>query len=400
MVNFEYYTPTKVEFGKGAEEKLGLLVKEQKAKKVLLHYGSHSAKKSGLIDRIASALQAEGVEFIELGGVVPNPHLSKVREGIAICKEEKVDLILAVGGGSVIDSAKAIAYGVSGGAKDVWEYYTGKKVPKAALPVGAVLTVAAAGSEMSNSSVITNDELEVPVKKGYNNDTLGRCKFAVMNPEITLTVPEYPTACGCADILMHTLERYFTCEKTMEITDSIAEALMRTVMEASRVLVRDPKNYEARAEVMWASSLSHNGLTGCGGGKGDWSVHQMGHELSGIYDLAHGAALTSIWGSWARYVCKQNPARFARLALNVLEMPAEGTVEDLAMDAIAEMEDFFWGLELPTSIPEADITLTPEDIKNLAKRCSLDGTREIGSFMKLGEKDMEKIYSEANKANM
>lgn len=396
MVDFTYYTPTKVEFGKNSEKKLGALIKEQNAQKVLVHYGSHSAKKSGLIDRILLILKQEGVESVELGGVVPNPHLTKVREGIELCKTQGIDLILAVGGGSVIDSAKAIAYGVVGGAQDVWEYYTGAAVPKAAMPVGAVLTVAAAGSEMSNSSVITNNEVEPHVKKGYNNDILGRCKFAVMNPENTLSVPFYPTACGCADILMHTLERYFTAESTMEITDSIAEALMRTVMENSRILMRKPDDYNARAEIMWASSLSHNGLTGCGGGNGDWAVHQMGHELSGVYDLAHGAALTTLWGSWARYVCNQNPARFARLAINVLELPAEGTVEEMAETAIREMEDFFWGLDLPISIPDAEITLNKEDIHTMAVRCSWNGERTVGGFKPLNQDDIEKIYTMAN----
>lgn len=390
MVNFTYYTPTRVEFGKGAEAMVGALVKEQGCKKALVHYGSQSARKSGLLDRVFASLKEAGVDFVELGGVVPNPHLSLVYEGIELCKKEGVDFLLAVGGGSVIDSAKAIAYGVAGGAADVWDYYTGKAEPMDALPVGAVVTIAAAGSEMSRSSVITDEKTKE--KRGYNHDILGRCRFALMNPELTLTLPAYPTACGCADIMMHTLERYFTAETTMEITDSIAEALLRTVMENSRILTRDPGNYKARAEIMWAGSLSHNGLTGAGGGHGDWAVHQLGHELSGPFDLAHGAALTALWGSWARYVYKQNPARFARLAVNVLELPLEGSVEEIALAAIEELEDFFWGLDLPVSIGDAGIELDDAGLHKLAVACSRGGKRTIGNFMKLGEKDMEEIF--------
>ncbi|MDL2324902.1 iron-containing alcohol dehydrogenase [Ruminococcaceae bacterium OttesenSCG-928-A16] len=393
MVNFEYYTPTRVVFGKGVEEKVGSLVKEQNGKKVLVHYGGQSAKKSGLLDRVFASLKEAGIEYVELGGVVPNPHLSLVYQGIELCKKEGVDFLLAVGGGSVIDSSKAIAYGVLGGADDVWDYYDGKATAQAALPVGAVLTIAAAGSEMSNSSVITNEK--TLIKKGYNHDILGRCRFAVMNPELTLTLPEYQTACGCADIVMHTLERYFTADTTMEITDSIAEALLRTTMENARTLTREPQNYNARAEIMWAGSLSHNGLTGAGGGRGDWATHQLGHELSGLFDLAHGAALTAVWGSWARYVYKQNPARFARLALNVLELPAEGSVEELALAGIEEMENFFWGLDLPISMSEAGLNLDDEKIHELAVRCSFDGKRTVGGFKPLAQQDMEAIYKMA-----
>lgn len=372
---------------------VGQLVKEQGCHKVLVHFGGESAKKSGLLNRVFASLRDAGIEYVELGGVVPNPHLALVYEGIEMCKKENVDLLLAVGGGSVIDSAKAIAYGAANPSVDVWEYYMGKAVPKAALPVGAVLTIAAAGSEMSNSSVITNEKTHE--KRGYGHDILGRCRFAVMNPELTLTLPDYPTACGCADIAMHTLERYFTSEGTMQITDSIAEALLRTVMENARTLTRQPKNYEARAEVMWAGSLSHNGLTGAGGGDGDWATHQLGHELSGLFDLAHGAALTAVWGSWARYVYKKNPARFAGLGINVLELPAEGSVEEVALASIEEMEDFFWGLGLPTSLQEAGLQLDDEKIHELAVRCSRGGKRTIGGFMPLNQQDIEAIYQMA-----
>ena len=285
MYNFNYFTPTKVVFGKGTHEQVGKLIKEYKCEKVLLHYGSGSVVKSGLLDKVKAALDAENIAWVELGGVVPNPRLSLVYEGIELAKREKVDFILAVGGGSVIDSSKAIGYGVCNEG-DVWELYDRKKQATACLPLGVVLTMAAAGSEMSNSSVITKEEGWI--KRGYSSD-LGRPVFAIMNPELTMTLPDYQTACGCTDILMHTMERYFVSGDTMEITDSIAEALMRTVIKNSLILEKDPNNYEARAEIMWAGSLSHNGLTGCGASGTDFATHGLEHELSGLYDVAHGA---------------------------------------------------------------------------------------------------------------
>ena len=279
MLNFEYYTPTKVVFGKDTEKQAGELVKAFGGTKVLVHFGGQSAKKSGLLDRICNSLEEAGLSYVTLGGVVPNPHLSKVYEGIELCKKEGVDFILAVGGGSVIDSGKAIGYGVANEG-DVWDFYAKKRTAKACLPIGAVLTIAAAGSEMSNSSVITNEDGWL--KRGYNDD-VSRCKFAVMNPELTYTLPAYQTASGCVDILMHTMERYFTKAENTMLTDSVAEGLMRTVIYNAKVLAEDPENYDARAQVMWAGSLSHNGLTGCGT-EGDWASHQLEHELGGMLD--------------------------------------------------------------------------------------------------------------------
>lgn len=391
MINFEYYTPTKVVFGKGTQNQVGELVKQEGARKVLVHYGSQSARKSGLLDEVLASLQAHKIDYVELGGVVANPVLSLVREGIELCRREHVDFILAVGGGSVIDSAKGIGYGVPA-AHDVWDFYSGKAVPESCLPVGAVLTIAAAGSEMSNSSVLTNDQTQE--KRGYGSD-LGRCRFAVMNPELTMTLPAYQTACGCADILMHTMERYFTNEETMEITDSIAEGLLRTVIDNANVLSRTPEDYNARAEVMWAGSLSHNGLTACGGGNGDWSTHQLGHELSGRFNTAHGAALTAIWGSWARYVYKEDVSRFARFANKVLDIADEGDEEEMALAGIEEMESFFWGLGLPTSIEEAGIELTQEVLDAFVEGCSRGDTRTLGAFKVLNKDDMRAIYQMA-----
>ena len=269
MMNFEYFTPTKVVFGKGTVDKVGELVKAQGGTKVLIHYGGGSVKRTGLLDRVKAALDAAGIAHVELGGVVPNPRISLVREGLELCRKEGVDFLLPVGGGSVIDSAKAIGYGLANGG-DPWDFYDFKRTPTACAPVGVIVTIAAAGSEMSNSSVITNEDGWL--KRGCNTD-YSRPRFAIMDPELTMTLPDYQTACGCADVLMHTMERYFNFD-VMDLTDALAEGLMRTVIDASKVLVKDPKNYDARANVLWASSLSHNGLTGCGAGNGDWACHR------------------------------------------------------------------------------------------------------------------------------
>lgn len=388
MHNFEYYTPTKVVFGKNTESESGKLVKEQNCRKVLVHYGSGSVVRSGLLDRIYGALDAEGIRYVSLGGVVPNPRLSKVREGIALCRQEDVDFILAVGGGSVIDSAKAIGYGMANEG-DVWDFYARKRTASACLPIGAVLTIAAAGSEMSNSSVITNEEGWI--KRGYSSNYC-RCRFAVLNPELTCTLPDYQTQSGCVDIMMHTLERYLNHGTNMEMTDGISEALLRTVIKSARTLRDDPENYEARAEVMWASSLSHNGLTGCGTDGGDFASHQLEHELSGMFDVTHGAGLAAIWGSWARYVYRERPDRFASLAAKVLMVPEKGSAEETALAGIEAMEDFYRSIGMPTSLRELGIEPTKEQFWELAEKCSFGNTRTIGIVKKLGREDMAEIY--------
>lgn len=391
MNNFEYYTPTRVIFGKETQKETGRLIKEEGGKKVLIHYGGNSAKRSGLLDEIGEILDREQIPYVMLGGVVPNPRLSKVREGIELCKKEGVDFILAVGGGSVIDSAKAIGYGVANEG-DVWDFYEKKREPKACLPVGTVLTIAAAGSEMSNSSVITNEEGWL--KRGYRND-ICRCKFAVMNPELTMTLPEYQTESGCVDILMHTMERYFNQAENMELTDSISEGLMKTVMKKARILLDEPGNYEARAEVMWASSLSHNGLTGCGTDGGDWASHQLEHELGGMFDVAHGAGLAAIWGSWARYVYRDRMDRFVRFAVKVMGVEEGQEPEKAALDGIEAMEAFFRSVHMPTSLKELGVEPTEEQISRLAEKCSFFGKRTIGIVKKLDRTDMEAIYRAA-----
>lgn len=393
MRSFEYFAPTKVIFGKDSHLQIGDILKKENCHKVLIHYGGKSAVASGLIDEVSGCLTDAGIDFVTLGGVVPNPRLSKVREGIELCKKENVDFILAVGGGSVIDSAKAIGYGVANPWTDVWNFYLKTEVPTACLPIGVIPTIAASGSEMSNSSVITNEDGWL--KRGAAKCDLCRPKFALMNPKLTYSLPQYQTESGCVDILMHTMERYFVNIETMEITDSISESLMQTVIYNARILMREPDNYTARAEIMWAGSLSHNGLTGCGTGGGDWACHQLEHELGGLYDVTHGAGLAAIWGSWARYVYDVNPERFAQFATNVFDIPCGLDFEKTALAGIEAMEDFFRSIKMPVSLHELGLNLDDQQIHELAFKCSYEDTRTIGVFKQLNMKDMEKIYTMA-----
>lgn len=391
MHDFIYYTPTKVIFGKESEAQIGTLVQEQNCKKVLIHYGSGSARRSGLLERIEASLKKAQISYVELGGVVPNPRLSLVYEGIDLCKREGVDFILAVGGGSVIDSSKAIGYGVANGG-DVWDFYDFKRTPQGCLSMGAVLTIAAAGSEMSDSSVITKEEGWA--KRGCNSN-FGRLKFTVMNPELTMTVPAYQTACGCADILMHTMERYFNHGENMELTDRISEALLRTVLKNAKILVEQPDNYEARAEVMWAGSLSHNGLTGCGTDGGDWATHKLEHELGGMFDVAHGAGLTAIWGSWARYVYRERMERFVRFAKNVMDIAIQENEDVTAVKGIEAMEAFYRMIGMPASLTELGINPRDEQIKEMAQKCDTSAKGNLGKVKHLTKEDMAAIYRAA-----
>ena len=391
MENFQYYTPTKIIFGRGAEEQTGQLAAEQGCKKVLVHYGGGSVVRSGLLERIYRSLDAVGISYVSLGGVVPNPRLSLVYEGIRLARKEQVDFILAVGGGSVIDSAKAIGYGVANEG-DVWDFYEKRRTAKACLPIGVVLTIAAAGSEMSDSSVITKEEGWL--KRGYSSN-YARARFAVMNPELTMTLPKYQTASGCVDIMMHTMERYFNHSENMEMTDGISEHLLRTVMKNAKILMNEPDNYQARAEVMWAGSLSHNGLTGCGTGGGDWASHQLEHELGGMFDVAHGAGLAAVWGSWARYVMDAAPERFAKFAVNVMGVEPEAEKLKTAQKGIEAMEDFYHALDMPVCIGDMGIELAEEQMRELAEKCSHFGKRTIGCIKKLDQEDMYQIYKEA-----
>lgn len=391
MLNFDYYTPTKVAFGKETVSRVGKLIKEFGGKKVLIHYGGGSVIRSGLMDKVKAILEEEQIPYIMLGGAVPNPHLSLVYEGIELCKKEAVDFILAVGGGSAIDSAKAIGYGVANDG-DVWDFYDYKRVATGCLPIGVVLTLAATGSEMSDSSVITKEE--GLVKRGYSSD-YARPKFAIMDPELTKTLPDYQTASGCTDIMMHTMERYFHNGDSMEITDQLAEGLLRTVMVNAKILVSEPDNYEARAEVMWAGSLAHNGLTGCGTDGGDWMSHKLEHELGGLFDVTHGAGLAAIWGSWARYVYKDCLPRFKRFAVNVMGVQAVGTDEEIALKGIEAMEEFYRAIKMPTNLRELGIEPTEEELAIMAHKCAVGVGGQSGSAKVLKEADMLEIYKMA-----
>ena len=389
--NFEFHAPTRVVFGHGTEERTGDLIRSLGKHKVLLVYGGGSAERSGLLAKIRASLAAAGIAWTELGGVTPNPRLSFVYRGIEKGREEGVELILAVGGGSVIDASKAIGYGLANPG-DVWDFYDFKRQATACLPVGVVLTLAATGSEMSDSSVITNDRtLE---KRSHNND-LGRPAFAVMDPELTLHLPPFQTACGCCDIIMHTLERYFTNGGQMELTDAIAEGLLRTVIKESRILKAHPEDYDARAEIMWAGSLSHNDLMGCGHTNRDFATHRLEHEVSGLFDVAHGAGLTALWGSWARYVYRDCLPRFVRFATHVMDVPAEGPDETVALKGIEALEAFFRSMDMPLSFRELGIRPTEEQLRDLARRCSHTAHGRLGSARVLREEDMYRIYKAA-----
>ena len=394
MRNFEYYTPTRIIFGKDTHLQAGSLLKKYGAKKVLIHYGGQSAVRSGLIDEITSNLKEEGLEYITLGGVIPNPLLSKVREGIELCQKEHVDFILAVGGGSVIDSSKAIGYGVANPNNDVWDFCLKKAVPTGCLPIGVILTIAASGSEMSSSSVITNEETKE--KRGCAKTDYCRPKFAILNPRLTYTLPQYQTESGCVDILMHTMERYFTNGGNMELTDVLAEGLLRTVMKNAVILHTDPANYEARAEVMWAGSLSHNGLTGCGIACGDFMSHKLEHEMGGMFDVTHGAGLAALWPSWARYVYKDCLPRFVRFARNVMGVTTDGTDEEIALKGIDAMVDFYHSIGMPASFHELGIDPTDAQIDEMARRCLEACGSALGSAKKLSLDDMIAIYHAAN----
>ena len=385
MKDFNFYAPTRVVFGRESEEKLPQLIQQYGGGRVLVHYGGGSARRSGLLDKVFKMLTEAGISYVELGGVVPNPLLSKVQEGIDLCRKEHVNFILAVGGGSVIDSAKAIGYGV-GYPGDVWDFWDGKALPQTCLPIGVMLTIPAAGSEMSSSCVITKDD--GMIKRGVNSD-LCRCKFAIMNPERTYTLPAYQTAAGATDIMMHTMERYFSKYEDALLTDALAEALLRQVIVSTPIVLENPEDYTHRAAIMWASSLSHNDLMECGTEK-DFASHKLEHELSGLFGVTHGAGLAAIWGSWARYVMDKHLTRFEKFAVNV--MGVEG-----ALQGIEAIERFFKSIGMPTSIPELlGRPATDEEIHELVRKCSRDGKMNIGAMEILDADDMTAIYRLAN----
>ncbi len=386
MVNFKYYAPTKVVFGKDTVKQTGALVKESGAKRVLIHYGMGSVVRSGLLETVKKSLDTEGISYELLGGVKPNPRLSLVYKGIELAKSTGVDFVLAVGGGSVIDSAKAIALGIANDF-DVWDLYTKGKKAKACSPIGTILTISAAGSEMSNGSVITNEEGWL--KRAYGDDIM-RPKFSILNPETTYTLPSYQTSCGAVDMMMHTMERYFTTEEPMELTDNLAVALIKTVMANARIALKKPNDYQARSELMWASSLAHNDLTGCGG-TGDWATHDIEHELGGMFDVAHGAGLSAVWSSWARYVYHIKPSRFAKFAREIFGVDNKDDNE-AALAGIHSMELFYRSIGMPASIKEMGIELTDSQIEELAYKGTDGDTKTLGNFKKLNKADLMEIF--------
>ncbi|MBR1466427.1 MAG: iron-containing alcohol dehydrogenase [Bacteroidaceae bacterium] len=392
MKDFNYYAPTEVVFGENSEEQVATLTSRYGGSKVLVHYGGQSAVRSGLLDKVCGLYEAAGIPFVKLGGVVPNPRLSKVREGIELCKQEKVDFILAVGGGSVIDSAKAIAYGVCYDG-DVWDFYLGKDKARQMLPVACVLTIPAAGSEMSEASVITNEDGDV--KLGYSNN-LARPKFAIMNPRRTFTLPPYQTAAGVTDMMMHTMERYFTHDDDMDLTTDLAEAVLRRMKSAVFEVLKNPEDYRHRAQIMWGGSVAHNGLTGCGVSE-DWATHQLEHELSGMFDVTHGAGLAAIWPSWARYVMHENLSRFVRFAVNVMDVPNDfSDPEGTAMRGIEAMERFYHAIGMPVNIHELiGREITDDEIREMTRKCSRNYKTTCGQFRVLSADDMEAIYKMA-----
>ena len=411
MKDFNYYAPTEVVFGEKSEEQVAALVRKYGGTKVLVHYGGQSAIRSGLLDKICDLLSEGGVPFVKLGGVVPNPRLSLAKQGIELCRKEGVDFILAVGGGSVIDSAKCIAYGVCMD-DDVWNLYLGKtEAPTTMLPVASVLTIPAAGSEMSEASVITNADapresggrlLPGGTKLGYSNN-MSRPKFAIMNPCRTFTLPPYQTAAGVTDMMMHTMERYFTLDGDMDFTTDVAEAMLRSIKNAVFAVLKNPDDYRYRAQIMWGGSLMHNGLTGCGV-HDDWATHQIEHELSGMFDVTHGAGLAAIWPSWARYVLNDRTdgddihacrlSRFVRFAVNVMNVPNDFTdPEATALKGIEAMERFYHAIGMPINIKELiGRDVTDDEIREMTRKCSRNYTSTCGAFKVLKADDMEAIY--------
>ena len=386
MDNFKYYTPTRYIFGRDAQKKVGEISSELLGKKVLLVFGEGSAKKSGLLDEVEKSLKEQGVEFLEFGGIKPNPTDGPVRIGIDLCREEKVTGILAVGGGSVIDTAKAIAAGVLYEG-DFWDFYSGKAVPKKALPIGVVLTIPAAGSEGSGNSVITKEE--GLVKISIRTEYVLRPLFALLNPELTYTLPSYQTACGIVDMMAHILERYFTPTKGVEVSDGISEGLLKSIMEVAPVVLKEPKNYDARANIMWAGTLAHNGICGCGKTE-DWASHGMEHELSALYGVAHGAGLSVILLAYMRYMLAHKPERIVKLSRNVLGVTGNDDLEAGA-EGIKKLEEFFKSTGMPVTLSQLGIN--NPDIPLLVKKVHQNKGETFGAYYPITAEVSKAIYT-------
>ena len=392
MQNFVYYAPTEVIFGKDAEAQTAAAVSRWNGSRVLIVYGGGSVRRSGLLQRIQSELDAADIAWTEIGGVQPNPRLSLAEEGVKQALDFKADFILAVGGGSVIDTAKGIAHGTANPDTKLWDIWTEQAPLTKSLPVGVVLTIPAAGSEMSDSAVLTNEEIG---RKAGINTPFNRVKFAIMNPELTYTLPRYQVTCGIVDIMMHTLDRYFTHTKGNEMTDEIAAALLRTVIRNGRKALENQQDYDAMSELMWCSSLSHNGLTGLGAVT-DFGPHKIGHELSAKYDVAHGASLSAVWESWAKYVCPEEPERCAKYARDVWGVEETDT-EAAARLGIEKTVDYFRSIGMPVSIGELETGVrTDDELRDMARRATLNDTITLANFKKLHQADVYEILKMAN----
>ncbi len=389
MDNFKFYAPTEVVFGKDVEYKTGEAAAKY-GKKALLVFGKGSVVKSGLLERVEKSLSDAGVEYKEFGGAKPNPTLEHAKEGIKEAISFGADMIIGIGGGSAIDTAKAIAHGTANPESDLWDLWTRKVPITKSMPVGAVLTIAAAGSEMSDSAVLTNEEL---CKKAGINTDFNRCRFAIVNPALGMTLPKKQLSAGVTDIMMHTMERYFIPDSHCDMTDEIAEGLLRTVIKNGKIIVDDPNNYDAMCEVFWASSLSHNNLTECGRGK-DFSVHKLGHALSARYDATHGESLSAVWGSWAKELYKDAIPRFARFADKVWGISEENE-EKAAILGIEKTVDFFRSIGMPTSLEDLGVNPSDEDIKALALDATMQDTVKLSRIRPLGAAEVIDIYKKA-----
>lgn len=391
MQAFEFNCTTRVLFGKATECRVGEEIKAWGGSRVLVHYGSASARKSGLLDRVEHSLKEAGLYYVLLGGVVPNPLIELAREGVELCRKEGIDFLLGVGGGSVIDSLKAIGFGAKYDG-DVWDIYDGcANAPiTESLPIGSIVTIAAAGSETSSSSVLTNGALKR--KRGYKSEVC-RPKFAIMNPELTCTLPRYQTSCGIVDIMLHTFERYFSPRAENQMSDLIAEAVLRNTIHNGRLVLEQPDNYQYRSEILWAGNLSHNDLTGLGY-VGDWGSHQIEHELGGMFDVAHGAGLAAVWASWARYVYQTDIMRFVQYANKVWDIEINhNNYEETALAGIRATERYFAEIEMPVNIRQLiGRQLTEEEIDELSASCVHFGRRTISQLKKLNKDDVAEIY--------
>lgn len=385
MNNFTFYSPTYFVFGKETENSAGQYVKRFGGSRVLIHYGGGSVVRSGLLERVKASLDAEGLSHIELGGAMPNPRSGLVYEGIEFCRSEKVDFVLAVGGGSTIDSAKAIAAGTVYNG-DFWDFYEGKPVEEA-LPVGTVLTIAAAGSEGSGDSVITHEN--GMLKRGASGEAL-RPKFSILNPELTTTLPPYQTAAGATDIMAHVFERYFTNTKDVEVTDRFCEAVLLTMVKETPKVIADPNDYEARANIMWAGMVAHNNLCGVGREQ-DWTSHGLEHELSALYDVAHGAGLAVMFPAWMTFVMNHDIMRFAQLATRVWGCKMDfAHPEETAKEGIARFKAFLQSIGMPVTF--AELGAKEEDIPALVEKLAVGPDGKAGSFVKLSKEDCAAIY--------